>query len=100
MNLLVDAHADIAYNMLKYGRDYTRPVAETRTLEAGSHTVQENGDTLISWYEYQRANIAVIFSTLFASPIRSNFFSFAIQSNNILIITPSLYLSYLQTTII
>ena len=70
MNLLVDAHADIAYNMLKYGRDYTRPVAETRTLEAGSHTVQENGDTLISWYEYQRANIAVIFSTLFASPIR------------------------------
>ncbi|MFM8370438.1 MAG: dipeptidase [Chloroflexota bacterium] len=67
---LVDAHADIAYNMLKYGRDYTRPVSEIRTLEADSHTVHENGDTLISWHEYQRGNIAIIFSTLFAAPIR------------------------------
>lgn len=70
MPLLVDAHADIAYNMLKYGRDYTRPVSETRVLEAGGHTVHENGDTLISWHEYQRGNIAVIFATLFAAPIR------------------------------
>ncbi|MFM8875048.1 MAG: dipeptidase [Anaerolineae bacterium] len=67
---LVDAHADIAYNMLKYGRDYTRPVSEIRTLEADTHTVHENGDTLISWHEYQRGNIAIIFSTLFAAPIR------------------------------
>jgi membrane dipeptidase len=70
MPILVDAHADIAYNMLKYGRDYTRPVSETRALEAGGHTVQENGDSLISWQEYQRGNIAVIFSTLFAAPVR------------------------------
>lgn len=70
MPILVDAHADIAYNMLKYGRDYTRPIVETRRLEAGTHTVQDNGDTLISWHEYQRGNIAVIFATLFASPIR------------------------------
>ncbi|MFN8434172.1 MAG: membrane dipeptidase [Anaerolineales bacterium] len=70
MPLLVDAHADIAYNMLKYDRDYTRTVSETRTLEAGSHTVQDNGDTLISWHEYQRSQIAIIFSTLFAAPIR------------------------------
>ncbi|MBI2332586.1 MAG: membrane dipeptidase [Chloroflexi bacterium] len=70
MPLLVDAHADIAYNMLKYGRDYTRPVSETRALEAGGPNVVENGDTLISWHEYQRGNIAVIFSTLFAAPIR------------------------------
>lgn len=70
MPLLVDAHADIAYNMLKYGRDYTRTVAETRALEAGGPNVKENGDTLISWHEYQRANIAVIFSTLFAAPVR------------------------------
>jgi hypothetical protein len=67
MPILVDAHADIAYNMLKYGRDYTRPIAETRRLEAGTHTVQDNGDTLISWHEYQRGNIAVIFATLFAA---------------------------------
>lgn len=70
MNLIVDAHADIAYNMLRYGRDYTRTVTETRALETGSPTVQENGDTLISWHEYQRGGIAVIFATLFAAPIR------------------------------
>jgi len=70
MPLLVDAHADIAYNMLKYGRDYTRSVSETRALEAGSHTVHDNGDTLISWQEYQRGQVAVIFSTLFAAPVR------------------------------
>ena len=70
MPILVDAHADIAYTMLKYGRDYTCPVAETRALEAGGHNVQQNGDTLISWHDYQRGNIAVIFSTLFAAPIR------------------------------
>lgn len=68
--LLVDAHADLAYNMLKYGRDYVRPVSETRALEAGSQTVKENGDTLISWQEYQRGRVAVVFATLFAAPVR------------------------------
>lgn len=70
MNLIVDAHADIAYNMLKYGRDYTRPIQETRQLEINSPTVKANGDTLISWHEYQRGNVAIIFSTLFAAPMR------------------------------
>lgn len=70
MTLIVDAHADLAYNMLKYGRDYTRPLEETRALEKNSFTVKENGDTLISWLEYQRGNIALIFATLFAAPIR------------------------------
>lgn len=68
--LIVDAHEDIAYNMLRFERDYTRPVSETRALEAGGHAVQENGDTLISWHEYQRGRVALIFSTLFAAPIR------------------------------
>lgn len=70
MPLMVDAHADIAYNMLRFGRDYTRPVSETRALEKGSYIVQENGDSLISWDEYQRGRVAVIFSTLFAAPVR------------------------------
>jgi len=70
MTLIIDAHADIAYNMLKYGRDYTRSAVETRRLEAGSHTVQENGDSLLGWADYQRGQVAVIFATLFATPIR------------------------------
>lgn len=70
MTLIVDAHADIAYNMLKYGRDYTRPAAETRRREAGAQTIQDNEDTLLGWGDYQRGQVAVIFSTLFAVPIR------------------------------
>ena len=70
MPLIVDAHADIAYNMLKYGRDYTRSAAETRRLEAGTQTIVDNEDTLLGWDDYQRGQVAVIFSTLFAVPMR------------------------------
>jgi membrane dipeptidase len=70
MPLIVDAHADIAYNMLRYGRDYTRSAAETRRLEAGTQTVVDNEDALLGWADYQRGQVAVIFSTLFAAPIR------------------------------
>jgi membrane dipeptidase len=70
MPIIVDAHADIAYNMLRFGRDYTRPAAETRRLEAGTQTVLDNEDTLLGWDDYQRGQVAVIFSTLFATPLR------------------------------
>jgi membrane dipeptidase len=70
MTLIVDAHADIAWNMLKYGRDYTRSAHETRQLEAGSATVSDNEDSTLGWSDYQRGQVAVIFSTLFAAPMR------------------------------
>lgn len=72
MPILVDAHADIAWNMLKYGRDYTRSAAETRQLERGSTTVLHNDDTTLGWPDYQRGQVAVIFSTLYATPARWN----------------------------
>ncbi|GAB4464479.1 MAG: membrane dipeptidase [Anaerolineales bacterium] len=68
--LIVDSHQDLAWNILTYGRDYTRSVSETRRLEAGTPTPQQNGDTLLGWREYQRARVAVIFATLFAAPAR------------------------------
>jgi len=70
MTLIVDAHADIAYNMLKYGRDYLRSAEETRRLEAGSATPAENEDALLGWPDYQRGQVAVIFSTLYSTPVR------------------------------
>jgi membrane dipeptidase len=70
MPILVDAHADIAFNMLKYGRDYTRSTAETRRLEVGSQTVLDNEDALLGWPDYQRGQVAVIFSTIYATPTR------------------------------
>ena len=66
--LIVDAHQDIAYNILSFGRDYTLSAADTRRLEIGTQTPQRNGDTLLGWPDYQRGNVAVVFSTLFAAP--------------------------------
>jgi membrane dipeptidase len=68
--IIVDSHQDLAWNMLTFGRDYTRSVAETRQLEAGGQTPLRNGDTLLGWPEYQRGGVAIIFATLFAAPVR------------------------------
>jgi membrane dipeptidase len=67
--LIVDAHVDIAWNMVTFGRDYTRSAAETRQLEAGSDIPWINDDTLLGWPDYQRGRVALIFSTLFAAPL-------------------------------
>ena len=68
--IIVDSHQDLAWNMLSFGRDYTRSVEETRQLESGGQTPLRNGDTLLGWPEYQRGKVAVIFATLFAAPAR------------------------------
>jgi len=70
MALVIDSHQDLAWNMLTYKRDYTRPVAETRRREASTLIPERNGECLIGWDEYQRGNVAVVFSTLFAAPAR------------------------------
>jgi membrane dipeptidase len=69
--IIADAHQDLAWNMLTFGRDYSQPVEETRRRESGSYIVENNGDTTISWQEYQRGRVALVFSTLFAAPIRA-----------------------------
>jgi membrane dipeptidase len=68
--IVVDGHEDIAWNMLAFGRDYTRSVQETRRLEMGSPTVVHNGHTLLGWDEWIRGRVGIIFSSLFAVPIR------------------------------
>ena len=70
MTLIVDAHCDLAWNMLNYGRDYSRAAIETRAAEAGTHVPEHNGDSLIGWPDYQRGQVAVIFSTLYVTPAR------------------------------
>lgn len=70
MHLIIDSHQDIAWNMLTFKRDYTRPLAETRRLEANTLIPERNGESLLGWDEYQRGNVAVVFSTLFAAPAR------------------------------
>jgi hypothetical protein len=70
MPLIIDSHQDIAWNILTYGRDYTRSVNETRRLEAGTATPERNGDSIVGWPEYQRGQVAVVFATLFATPAK------------------------------
>jgi len=68
--IIVDAHQDLAWNILSFGRDYTRCVAETRRAEAGSLTIEVTDDTLLGYPEYQRGQVAIVFATLFAPPKR------------------------------
>ena len=70
MPLIIDSHQDLAWNMLTYARDYTRSVVETRRLEANTKTPERNGDSVVGWPEYQRGQVAVVFSTLFVAPAR------------------------------
>ncbi len=70
--IIVDAHEDLAWNMLTFGRDYSRPAAETRRLEQDSDTPAHNGDTLLGWADYQAGHVAIVFGTLFAAPKRAS----------------------------
>jgi membrane dipeptidase len=70
MPLIIDSHQDIAWNMLTYGRDYTRSAYETRRRESATEIPQRNGDCLVGWPEYQKGQVAAIFATLFAAPAR------------------------------
>lgn len=66
--LIVDAHEDIAWNVLTFGRNYSRSVAETRAAEAETDIPALAGQTLLGWPDWIRGNVAVVFATLFATP--------------------------------
>jgi len=68
MNYIIDAHEDIAYNALSFGRNYSHAASETRRLEADTPVPARNGQTLLGWPDYQAGQVALIFGTLFISP--------------------------------
>jgi membrane dipeptidase len=70
MTFIIDAHEDIAYNALAFGRDYRRSVKETRRIEKDKFIPPEVGDTLLGWPEHQSAQVAAIFATIFIVPKR------------------------------
>ncbi|MBN2677904.1 MAG: membrane dipeptidase [Anaerolineaceae bacterium] len=71
MHYIIDSHEDIAWNILTFNRDITRPVAVTRQMEKGSRIIELNfGEAMLGWPEYQAGRVAVIFATLFAAPRR------------------------------
>jgi membrane dipeptidase len=68
--IVVDAHEDLAWNALTFGRDYRRSVQETRRYEEQTDIPIWNGSTMLGWPEWVQGRVAVIFCTLFASPMR------------------------------
>jgi hypothetical protein len=58
MPFIIDAHLDLAYNALTFGRDYLRPAAETRRLEQDGPTPERTGHSLLGWPEFQRGQVA------------------------------------------
>jgi membrane dipeptidase len=69
--IIVDAHQDIAWNILTFDRDYTLSAAEIRQRERNTDIPARAGDTLLGWPDYQRGRVAIIFATLFAAPTRA-----------------------------
>jgi membrane dipeptidase len=70
MNLLIDSHEDIAWNILNLKRDYTKSAYDIRQAEQNTPIPAFNGSTLLGWPQYQQANACIIFGTLFCEPRR------------------------------
>lgn len=66
--ITVDAHQDMAYNMLFSGRDYTLSALETREKEGGLERKPPGGHSMLGWPDYQRGQVALIFGTLYLDP--------------------------------
>ncbi len=69
MPLLIDAHQDIAFNTLTFGRDICLSALEIRNQEHGTQIPTWNeGEATVGWPEFQAGGVAVIFATLWNPP--------------------------------
>lgn len=66
--IIVDAHEDIAYNALCFGRDYRRSALETRRIESGTDVVQKAGIATLGLPDSMLGRVALVFSTIFVAP--------------------------------
>ncbi|HRQ41703.1 MAG TPA: membrane dipeptidase [Chloroflexota bacterium] len=66
--MIVDAHLDLAYNVLEHGRDLTQPLAAVRAAEKGQ---SRNGIATVTLPELQKGNVALVFGTIFVMPAAS-----------------------------
>jgi membrane dipeptidase len=68
--IIVDAHEDIAWNSLCFGRDYLSSAYAIRRVEAGGPVETVNGVAMLGLPEWLKGGIAVIGATLFTPPER------------------------------
>ncbi len=69
---IIDAHEDLAWNILTFGRDYTQDAHAIRARERETQSLAPhvNGDTLLGWPQYVQGGVVAVFATLFAAPVR------------------------------
>jgi membrane dipeptidase len=63
--LIIDAHLDLAYNALNYGRSLTSPAADIRKTELVDN---ERGQITATFPEMQKGGVGLVFGTLFVTP--------------------------------
>ncbi len=65
--IVVDAHEDIAWNMLNYGRDYAQSAQEIRDAEhaAGSSNPWHTGNAILGLPDWLRGRVGVVGATIF-----------------------------------
>lgn len=66
--ILIDAHQDMAMNYISYRRDFRESLATIRAREAGGFAEQQNGVITSTLDGALKANVGLIFSTLFVNP--------------------------------
>lgn len=66
MTWIIDAHQDLAYAAINFGRDYKRSVAASRAAEPTDPT----NELTLGYPEYREAEVGLIFSTIFTERIR------------------------------
>ncbi len=76
--LIIDAHEDIAYNALDWGRDIRDSVYVVRTREeqvgccySGDDSTGPGGIAMSGLPELRRGGIGILFGTIFAYPLRT-----------------------------
>src|SRR4051812_48712306 len=76
--LIIDAHEDIAYNALEWGRDIRDSVYVVRTREeqagccySGDDSVGPGGIAMSGLPELRRGDVGIIFGVIFAYPQRA-----------------------------
>jgi membrane dipeptidase len=68
--IIIDAHEDIAWGTLCFGRDYLNSAYDIRRDEANGPAEAVNGVAMLGLPEWLRGGIAVIGATLFTPPER------------------------------
>jgi membrane dipeptidase len=76
LSIIIDAHEDIAWGTLCFGRDYLRSAHDIRRYEENGPVEAVNGVAMLGLPEWLKSGVAVIGATLFTLPERKRTNSF------------------------